>query len=85
MDNINYWEIGYAMGKGIKIIGYSDGKNEKKIPKNLENLINVPENIDMFIKKIRYTIPYLDPIQDIFAQEWPEQLNAAKKEFKGEY
>ena len=85
MDNINYWEIGYAMGKGIKIIGYSDGKNEKKIPKNLENLINVPENIDMFIKNIRYTIPYLDPIQDIFAQEWPEQLNAAKKEFKGEY
>ena len=24
LDNINYWEIGYAMGKGIEIIGYSE-------------------------------------------------------------
>jgi nucleoside 2-deoxyribosyltransferase len=24
-DNITYWELGYAMGKGIEVIGYYDG------------------------------------------------------------
>ena len=52
LDNINYWEIGYAMGKGIEIIGYSDGESEKKIPEDLENLINIPEDTKLFVEKM---------------------------------
>lgn len=84
LDNINYWEIGYAMGKGIEIIGYSDGNNEKKIPDYIENLIDVPENVKMFIEKIGDIIDNLKPKQDIFAQDWADQLRPAVKEIEGE-
>ncbi len=83
LDNINYWEIGYAMGKGIEIIGYSDGESEKKIPENIESLINVPENSKMFIENIRDIINNLKPKQDIFAQDWADQLKPAEKEIEG--
>lgn len=84
LDNINYWEIGYAMGKGIEIIGYSDGNNQKKIPDYIENLIDVPENVKMFIEKIGDIIDNLKPKQDIFAQDWADQLKPAVKEIEGE-
>lgn len=83
LDDINYWEIGYAMGKGIEIIGYSDGESEKKIPSNIENLIDVPENIKMFIEKMGDILNTLKPKQDIFAQDWVTQLKPAEKEIEG--
>lgn len=82
LDNINYWEIGYAMGKGIEVIGYSDGESEKKIPENIEDLINVPRSVTNFIEHIMSVIDDLEPKKDIFSQEWLKQLSAAKKEFK---
>ena len=30
-DYMTYWELGYVMGKEIKIIGYYDGNTRKKI------------------------------------------------------
>lgn len=84
LDSINYWEIGYAMGKEIEIIGYSDGESEKNIPENIENLLNVPENNKMFIEKIGDIIDNLKPKQDIFAEDWTDQLKSAEKEIEGE-
>jgi len=84
LDSINYWEIGYAMGKEIEIIGYSDGESEKKIPENIENLLNVPENNKMFVEKIGDIIANLKPKQDIFAEDWTDQLKPAEKENEGE-
>ncbi len=84
LDNINYWEIGYAMGKGIEVIGYSDGESETNIPENIEDLINVPRNVTNFIEHIMSVIDDLEPKKDNFSKEWLKQLNPAKKEFKGE-
>ena len=52
-DYVNYWELGYAMGKGLKIIGYSDGENEIKIPEDMKNLIRpIPKDINQFVERI---------------------------------
>nr|QNO47880.1 hypothetical protein LLFONJKP_00001 [Methanosarcinales archaeon ANME-2c ERB4] len=38
-DNTAYWQLGYAMGKKIKIIGYYAGKkNDKKISEDVDQL-----------------------------------------------
>lgn len=83
LDSINYWEIGYAMGKGIDIVGYTDGESKKNIPGNIENLIYIPENIEMFIDKIEDIIDNLKPKQEIFARDWIEQSKPAEKEIEG--
>jgi nucleoside 2-deoxyribosyltransferase len=40
LDNTAYWQLGYAMGREIEIIGYYDGENEKKIPEDVNTLTN---------------------------------------------
>lgn len=80
LDNINYWEIGYAMGKGIEIIGYSDGESEKKIPKDLENILNVSEDTNLFVENIINILNNLEPKSDVFSEDWRDQLSSAKKE-----
>ena len=40
LDNIAYWQLGYVMGRNIEIIGYYDGKNEKKIREDVNTLTN---------------------------------------------
>jgi nucleoside 2-deoxyribosyltransferase len=40
LDNTAYWQLGYAMGREIKIIGYYDGKTNKKIRKDVDTLTN---------------------------------------------
>jgi hypothetical protein len=82
LDNINYWEIGYAMGKGIEIIGYSDGESEKKIPTDLENVLNISEDTNLFVENIIDILNNLEPKVDIFSEDWHDQLNSAKKEYK---
>ena len=39
LDNIAYWQLGYAMGRDIKIIGYYAGKEtDKKISEDVNQL-----------------------------------------------
>ena len=40
LDNTAYWQLGYAMGRKIEIIGYYDGKNEKNIREDVNTLTN---------------------------------------------
>ena len=88
-DYVNFWELGYAMGKGFKIIGYSEGENEIKIPEDMKNLIRpISKDINQFVKRIRLALPNLTAkeviIKKIEKDEWDRQTTSAKKEFKGE-
>jgi nucleoside 2-deoxyribosyltransferase len=80
-DNITYWELGYAMGKGIEIIGYYDGKTTKKIPSDVEELINIPQNLIRFLKKINHALykrkPEEGPLDD---KDWNKLYDVSKEE-----
>jgi nucleoside 2-deoxyribosyltransferase len=54
LDNTAYWQLGYAMGRKIAIIGYYDGKNEKNIRKDVNALTNDShsDNSKHFLKLI---------------------------------
>ena len=82
-DNITYWELGYAMGKGIEIIGYYDGKTTKNIPSDVEELINIPQNLIRFLKKINRALnnrkPEEGPLDD---RDWNNLQKITKKESK---
>lgn len=39
-DDSTYWEIGYAMGKGLVVTGYYDDKSTKNISQEVEKLIS---------------------------------------------
>ena len=80
-DNITYWELGYAMGKGIKIIGYYDGKNTKKIPSDVEGLISIPHDIVRFLKKINHALSKQKPEEyPLDEEDWNKLQKVSKKE-----
>jgi hypothetical protein len=84
-DYVTSWELGYAMGKGLKIIGYAEGENEMKIPEDMENLIRpIHKDINKFIQKINRAFYNLTPKNEIIEEEWNRQTLSAKKEFEGE-
>ena len=58
LDNTAYWQLGYAMGKKIKIIGYYDGKTEKKIREDVNTLTNQShsDNSKHFLELISHHI-----------------------------
>ncbi len=79
-DNITYWELGYAMGKGIEIIGYYDGKNIKKIPSDVEELITIPHDITRFLEKLNRALSELKPKEYPLIEDWDKQYKPSKKE-----
>lgn len=79
-DNITYWELGYAMGKGMEVIGYYDGKNIKKIPSDVEGIINIPRNITRFLDKINRALSELKPKELPLIEDWDKQHVLSKKE-----
>ncbi|WP_440956412.1 hypothetical protein ACSAZK_05670 [Methanosarcina sp. Mfa9] len=82
-DYVNSWELGYAMGKGLTIIGYSEGKNEIKIPEDMKNLIRpIPKDINQFVENINLTLDELTPKEEVIEEDWNRQPIPAKKEFK---
>lgn len=82
-DYVNSWELGYAMGKGLKIIGYPDGEKEIKIPEDMKNLIKpIPKDINQFMEKINRALDNLTPKEEIIKEDWNRQPIPAKKEFK---
>jgi len=81
LDNITSWELGYAMGKGLKIIGYYDGKNDMKIPSDVKGLIRpIPDDINLFIMMINYALKDLEPTKDILKEDWKDQYEPSKRE-----
>jgi hypothetical protein len=86
-DYMNYWEIGYAMGKGLKIIGYPGDESKQKIPEDMKNLIGpIPKDINQFVKRISLALVNLTPKDEIIKEEeWNQQPQSAKKEFEGDF
>lgn len=80
-DNIAYWELGYAMGKGIEVIGYYDGKNMKKIPSDVEGLITVPHDLARFLDKINRALSGLKPMESpLIDEDYNKQYKTSKKD-----
>ena len=81
LDYLNSWELGYAMGKGLKIIGYYDGKNDIKIPPDVKGLIGpIPPDINRFITMINRALENLEPTKDILEEYWEDQYEPSKRE-----
>ena len=81
LDYITSWELGYAMGMGLKIIGYYDGKNDMKIPHDVEGLIGpIPPDINRFITMINRALENLEPTKDILEEYWEDQYEPSKRE-----
>lgn len=72
-DNITYWELGYAMGKGIDVIGYYDGKNLKKIPLDVEKIIPIPHDISRFLDKVNRALSIKTPKELPLFDDWNTQ------------
>lgn len=79
-DNITYWELGYAMGKGIEVIGYYDGENMKKIPIGVQEVISIPHNINRFLDKLNRVLSELKPKEYPFIEDWDKLGGLSKKE-----
>jgi hypothetical protein len=84
-DYMNSWELGYAMGKGLTIIGYPDGENKIKIPEDMKNLIRpIPKDINQFVENINLTLGELIPKEEVIKEDWNRQPRPAEKEIKGD-
>lgn len=79
---VKFWEIGYAMGKGLKIIGYPGEESKQKIPEDMKKVIGpIPKDIKEFVKKISRTLTNLSPKDTVIKEnEWDRQSKLAKKE-----
>jgi hypothetical protein len=82
LDYITSWELGYAMGKGLKIIGYFDGNNTMEIPTDVEGLIRpIPSDVTRFVEMINRALEKLEPKEYPLEEEgWNKQHQSAKKE-----
>ena len=79
-DEIAYWELGYAMGKGLKVIGYHNSKSDMKIPPDIKELINIPSDITRFVKKINWAFAELKPKECPLQDDWNKLHKPSEKE-----
>ena len=79
LDNTAYWQLGYAMGKKIKIIGYYDGKTEKKIPEDVNTLTNQSHS-DNSIHFLELISLHITKTIDVVFEDWDKLYDASKKE-----
>lgn len=84
LDNISFWELGYAMGSGLEVIGYYDGRSEIKVPKEVKELIGTDEATDdvgSFVENIRriFATEKKKPMEYVMEQ-WNTQHGPSKKE-----
>ena len=81
LDYITSWELGYAMGKGLTIIGYYDGKNTMKIPGDVEMLINpIPSDVGRFIEMMNRALGKLETTKYTLKEDWNTQHEPSKRE-----
>lgn len=79
LDNTAYWQLGYAMGKKIKIIGYYDGKTEKKIPEDVNTLTNQSHS-DNSIHFLELISLHITKTIDVVFEDWDKLYDASKNE-----
>ena len=81
LDYITSWELGYAMGKGLTIIGYYDGKSTMKIPGDVKMLINpIPSDVDRFIAMMNRALGKLETTKYPLKEDWNTQHEPSKRE-----
>jgi hypothetical protein len=80
LDNIAYWELGYAMGKQITIIDFYDGNNEKRIPSIVDEVIGESRDVKHFFERIDQVILNLEPKVSVFSGDWNDLGKVSKKE-----
>ena len=79
LDNTAYWQLGYVMGRKIKIIGHYDGKNEKKIPEDVNTLTNQShsDNSTHFLELISH---HITKTIGVLFEDWNKQQKLSEKE-----
>ena len=82
LDNITSWELGYAMGKGLEVIGYYDGTTGIKIPSDVGEIIGLDETDDLnrFVENINRALADLTPKEYVFNEDWDMQYKMSKKQ-----
>ncbi|KAF5435247.1 hypothetical protein C5S35_11650 [Candidatus Methanophagaceae archaeon] len=79
LDNIAYWQLGYVMGRKIKIIGYYDGENKKIIPEDVNTLTNQShsDNSKHFLELISR---HITKTIGVLFEDWDKQKKISEKE-----
>lgn len=81
LDYIASWELGYAMGKGLTIIGYYDGESAMKIPADVKTLINpIPSDVNRFITMLSRALGKLETTKYPLKEDWNTQHEPSKRE-----
>jgi nucleoside 2-deoxyribosyltransferase len=81
LDYITSWELGYAMGKGLKIVVYFDENSDMKIPQDVERIIRpIPSDVNRFLEMVDRALGELKPKESLFEEDWDKQHLSAKKE-----
>lgn len=60
---ITYFQLGYAVAKGINIIGLNDGKNEMVLPENIKDFISITKDMNNFMKFVGINLMQLKGIE----------------------
>ena len=79
LDNTAYWQLGYAMGRKIKIIGYYDGKNKKKIREDVNTLTNHSHS-DNSIHFLELISHHITKTIGVLFEDWDKLYDPSKKE-----
>lgn len=79
MDNIAYWQLGYAMGKGNKALGLNDGKNDIILPEYIREVIHFSADIKDFYDKIESMLTHIDAAKRLYVSDWDKEIDYIKK------
>jgi nucleoside 2-deoxyribosyltransferase len=79
LDNTAYWQLGYAMGRKIKIIGYYDGKAKKRIPEDVNTLTNQSHSVNG-IHLLELISLHITKTIGVVFEDWDLLYKASKKE-----
>lgn len=67
------------MGSGLKVIGFWDGKSEIKIPVDVKELIDIPDDIECFRDDIILALGGVTPKELPTKDEWVSQYRMIQK------
>jgi hypothetical protein len=79
LDPLGYWELGYAMGRGMNTIGFYDGKSQILISDDVRGLLALPEDSVMFLNKIKLALSVLKPADSSIFEDWDRLYERGKK------
>lgn len=83
LDDVNYWWLGYAMGKGLEVLAYSEDMDEINVCHNFQDIMNIYEDVGEFIGAIGDVFSNLTPKNDIYIDDWETQHKPAEIERGG--